>query len=218
LFSARYTGYEAPNVRRFLVVAAAVSVTGCFHAVDEPTKDAGIDAGADAGLDAGRHFTDGGCDAPDDCLGSRMPVMFCGIVAGAGWSCVDNACLWECNGGRTCETSESPDGGCIHCDTLGTECRDSFCTNAGTRNATIDSSNCSAIAMGTAAVVSGGDGCNYSLTLANDRALGGFQEVGGGDFLATFDPLGGTCTGAILPTGAERWVFDCPTCEFVVRF
>src|SRR3954470_10622826 len=109
-------------MRPILVVVAAVAMAGCFHAVGEPGKDAGQpdgghpDAGApDAGApDAGPHFTDGGCDGPTDCLGTRMPVNFCGVVGGAGWSCVDHACLWECNGGRTCEVSQTPDGGCIH--------------------------------------------------------------------------------------------------------
>jgi hypothetical protein len=41
--------------------------------------------------------------------------------------------------------------------------------------------------------------------------------VGGGDFIADFAP-GGRCTGTILPTGAERWVFNCPACQFVLRF
>lgn len=206
-------------MRPFLVAVAALAMAGCFHAVGEPVKDAGTDAGhPDSGVpDAGPHFTDGGCDGPTDCMGTRTPVNFCGLVGGAGWSCVDHACLWECNGGRTCEVTQTNDGGCIHCDTLGTECRDSFCPNSGTRNATIESSNCSPVAVSNQVMVTGGDGCTYRMLLGQ-MDLGTFQQVGGGDFLASFPFLGGTCTGAILPTGAERWVFDCPSCEFVVRF
>jgi hypothetical protein len=84
--------------------------------------------------------------------------------------------------------------------------------------ATIEDSTCGAPQKGNAAVVSGGTGCDFLLTVGAEIDLGHIQQVAGGDFIADFPALGGECTGTILPTNLERWVFNCPACQFVVAF
>jgi hypothetical protein len=223
------------RVTRLLLLSLGLSLAGCqcFQPVDELPTDSGTGGGAaggsggggasasgggtstGGGSGGGTAFTDGGCGAPADCSGTQMSVPFCGAVAGAGWSCVDHSCLWECNGGRTCEIDA--DAGCVHCDNLGTECAQTFCS-ATTRMATIESSTCGAPQKGNPAVVSGGTGCDFLLTVGGEIDLGHIQQVAGGDFIADFPALGGECTGTILPTNLERWVFNCPGCQFVVSF
>jgi hypothetical protein len=220
-------------MRRFLCLA--LCLTGCLQVVGETSPDSGAGgggvgggAGGGAGIGGGANvgggsasgggtaFVDGGCDAPADCPGSQTAVQFCGAVGGAGWSCVDHSCLWECNGGRTCEIDT--DAGCLHCDNLGTECAQSFCGSM-TRNANIQSSTCTALPMGSAVQLTGSAGCDYDFELGGGvGTIGHIQEVSGGDFIANLPLLGGECTGTMLPTNVERWVFNCPGCQIVVEF
>jgi hypothetical protein len=120
-------------------------------------------------------------------------------------------CLWECNGNRTCELDL--DAGCIHCDNVGEECRGTFCSSS-TQMVHIESSTCTALQGGTSGSLTGDTSCFFKLMVGTD--LGVIQEVSGGDFIADFPDLGGRCTGTFLPTNAERWVFNCPGCQFVV--
>jgi hypothetical protein len=219
---------------RLLLLCLCISGCVCFHPVDEVDGGAGGGGGtgggsgggsaagggaAGGGAAGGGHMGpgDGGCNSPADCPGSEPSIPFCGAAAGAGWSCVDSACLWECNGGRTCEVTNTPDGGCIHCDTLGTECRDDFCPANTMMTGHIEHSTCATLQVMAPVSVSTSGACIFNFSVTG-TSFGDFQQVGGGDFLANFPALGGTCTGTFLPTNAERWEFNCPGCEFDILF
>lgn len=219
---------------RYLSVFALVAGCTCFNPVAE-NPDSGVGGGSAGGSGGGvaggsaggsgggtaggsaggggGTFSDAGCTQPSSCVGMPASVPFCGAAGGLGWSCIENRCLWECNGGRVCDITQTPDGGCLTCAATGTSCRDRFCV-ANTRMATIESSSCGLVGFVT---ISGGAGCRYSAG-GDAGVVGTFEELQGGEFLGEFPSLGGTCTGAMLPTGAERWVFNCPGCQLVVRF
>ena len=216
---------------RYLFAFALVAGCTCFTPVSENPDSgrgggsaggsAGGAAGGSAGGSAGGGFVgdsgmghgDGGCVQPGECVGTPANVPFCGAAGGLGWSCIDNRCLWECNGGRVCDITQTPDGGCLTCATGGTQCRGRFCAN-NTRLAEVESSTCG---LSGAVTITGGAGCRYQAS-GDAGVVGSFEELQGGEFLADFPSLGGTCTGSGLPTGLERWVFNCPGCQLVVRF
>lgn len=209
-------------MRYGIVLALAASCT-CLTPVDEQDGGAGTAGGGTAGGGTAGGGTAGGGTPPDagctretDCSGTRPAIPFCGPAGGAGWSCVDRACLWECNGGRSCTPRFTPDGGCLTCGAM-TACRGTFCPASAPRAADIEHSTC--MLPFDALSISTDGGCRFVATPADGGAAAGtFEQLSGGDFLGTFPGLGGTCTGTGLPTGVERWVFNCPTCQFIVRF
>jgi hypothetical protein len=214
-------------VRYLFVLVLAASCT-CFTPVDEFDGGTGGGAaggsggsgggntagGAGGGSTGGGSATssDGGCTTAAQCTGTRASVPFCGPAGGAGWSCVANACLWECNGGRVCDVTQTPDGGCLTCGTPGTTCRDRFCAD-GLRLADVESSTCNL--SGTIQLI--GTGCRYGVQ-GDAGVFGTLELLQGGEILANLGTHGGLCTGTFLPTGLERWVLNCPQCQFVVRF
>ncbi len=175
---------------------------------------AGGAAGGTAGGAAGSSGGGGGCATEASCSGAGPSLPFCGPAGGAGWSCIDARCLWECNGGRTCTTRATPDGGCITCAGT-TSCRDRFCT-AEAFTLSVEHTSC-ALPFDVLTAVSDG-GCVYAAAPADGGAAAGtFERLASSDFLASFPAAGGACTGTGLPTGVERWVFNCPTCQFILR-
>lgn len=217
-------------MRYLLVLSFLTTACTCLVPVDELDggNGGGSGGGAASAGGAGGGSTpgtpDAGCTAAADCMGSRPSSQWCGVAGGLGFSCVDHRCLWECNGGRVCSTDFTSDGGCITCGTGTPVCRGrGFCQGSTTRDAIVESSGCPTW-PGTAlrfdrVTVSGGGSCRYrAYQTAGTQELGTFDELASGDFLADFPDFGGTCTGSSLPTGLERWVFNCPACQFVLRF
>ena len=220
---------------RYLLIALLSSCT-CFNPVDE-RPDAGNGGGAGGGgtggaaggsaggAGGGAARNDGGCDAVRDCSGTRDNVRFCGPAGGAGWSCIGHECLWECNGARVCDVDQKPDGGCLSCGAQGPSCRGRFCSN-NVRTARVEDATCTLwpgttqFFLNANVTVSGGAGCRYdAYQAAGVQQLGQFEELSGnGEFLADFPTFGGTCTGIIMATGLERWLFNCPDCQFVLTF
>lgn len=213
---------------RYLFVLVLAASCTCFTPVDEfdggtgggaaggggGSAGGGTGTGGGVGTGGGTSSTlDGGCTAAAQCTGTRQSVPFCGPAGGAGWSCIANACLWECNGGRVCDVTQTPDGGCLTCGTPGTTCRDRFCAD-GERIGEIESSTCNLTGSFT---IGGNTGCRYGV--GGDAGVWGSLEIlQGGEILANIGSHGGLCTGTFLPTGLERWVLNCPQCQLVVRF
>lgn len=222
---------------------AAASGCQCFVPVDEPDgglpEDAGTDAGRDAGLpdaggaDAGEPDAgqgDGGCLRATQCTGGPQPTANQCFGSDAGFSCVQNTCLWECPISTTAGRSCIVDMGsyCLRCgDDGGTTCPMSGTTACG-----------GPVTMGTATVESAGAACatwpgtslpftdvdimrtasaqcRYLLGGAG-QSLGEVWKLDGYEYLAFFPGLGGWCTGRSAFTGAPRSIFSCPACQFVL--
>jgi hypothetical protein len=227
-------------MRASIVVLCALSLAGCQ--CDYRYPDGGGPGGTDAGgADASGHSDgstgdagsadaggpdgggpDGGtatCATAGDCSGPRDSVGFC---SKPGWSCVASACLYECEGRRTCNFTAS---GCFVCDNGAPACNASLCGPTGaSARVEMNTHGCDSY-PGTTGLFNGQElqvkllgGCANQVALVNGPVMGTFQELTDNELLADFAALGGRCTGGYLPTGALRVVFNCPACQFVVVF
>lgn len=165
---------------------------------------------------------DGGsasCTTAGNCSGPRDSVGFC---SKPGWSCVVGACLYECEGRRTCELTAS---GCFVCDNGAPACNATMCGPASaSARVEMTTHGCDSY-PGMTSPFDGQElltkplgGCATALQLVNGPDMGSFQELTDHELLADFAALGGRCTGSYLPTGALRMVFNCPACQFVIMF
>lgn len=166
-------------------------------------------------------FPDAGnmrCTSPADCSGAAETVAVCGSAA---YSCIDHSCVWECEGGRACEVPNL--GDCIECeDTFA--CPQVRCGIAE-QNATIEAATegCDVYPR-TAALIPGAKArlfstarpCSTALEIEGVGLVGTFIEYDDFRYVGHFPELGGTCTGVQAPTGAIRFIFSCPLCQFVV--
>ncbi len=176
---------------------------------------------------------DGGvatCTFGTDCKGSGPSVPWCAQPdAGAAFSCVNGACVWECPGGRTC--TADLDAGCLSCVIPpGATCEPDSGPDAGSCDipsgvGTVESSTCANPVVappipftGTALVFQPRAICRSDVTIQNDGPLGSVVALSSGAFIADFPPLGGACTGELLPTNVLRLLWNCPRCQFVVSF
>ena len=191
-----------------------------------PALDAGLDGGVDAGTDAGTPSSDGGCARATQCTAGPQPTTnWCGASPpDAGFSCVANACVWECpttGAGRTCIVDMG--SYCLRCgDDAGTPCPSS--TNCGpmTATATVEMGSTCTTWPGTStpfAAVSiqrtASAQCRFIVSGEN-QALGEIWRLDDGEYLAYFQGFGGWCTGRSAFTGAQRGIFNCPACQFVL--
>ena len=169
---------------------------------------------------------DGGaaCLLAADCSGSKPSVPWCSQPdAGSSFSCVNQSCLWECQGGRVC--SLQWDGGCLEC----TIPQSHGCTGIGCFNpsgtATVESATCAnpVVAPPTPFVNTSltfgplGD-CRSEVAIAAGAPIGEITQLSTGDIIGDFPSMGGLCTGRILPTNLTRMLINCPSCQFTVRF
>lgn len=200
----------------------------CLVPVDEP--DAGHDAGRDAGLDAGTDagLSDAGCTRAAQCTSGPQPTSnWCGTSPpGAGFSCVESTCLWECpltSAGRTCTVDQA--NYCLRCGDAGTTCPlSNNCavpTTIGT--ATVEPGSACTTWPGTSTpfadvtlMRTASAQCRYFVSGAG-QSLGELWRLDDGEYLAYFPGFGGWCTGRSAFTGVPRAIFNCPACQFVLE-
>lgn len=224
--------------RCVLPLGLLVLMLGCLTPVSE-SNDSGHGGGMAGGASggggtaggaaggglggSGGSGTDGGgqCDVAADCGGTRPSVQFCSAITGASFSCINRQCLWECNGGRTCSIGSLDGQPCEQCGMV-TSCELGNC-KAIVRAAQVESSTCASY-PGTQVPFPGdswqlsGTDCRFDAHQSDGGIrFGTVSRLDDGDFVADFGPLGGQCTGIGLPTGLERWLFNCPGCQFVLR-
>jgi hypothetical protein len=182
-------------------------------------SDAGLDGGTDAGMDAGIPPSDAGCALANECTaGPQLTSNWCNTTQpDAGFSCVQNKCVWECPlvaAGRTCTVNQGTY--CLECGDAGTMCPETTSCNAmGSVMATVESgSSCTTFTSVT--VMRGASAqCRYFVN-TNTNATGEIWRLPNGEYLAYFSELGGWCTGRSAFTGAPRSIFNCPACQFVL--
>jgi len=230
-------------VLRFGTIALVLAASGCNCSADtsglsDPDatfspRDATIDppdalgpaprdaAMVDAGsIDAGRlDASTSPCLTASDCRGPAQPsVLFC---PDSRYSCIGNECVWECNGPRTCTIDASE---CAVCDGLRT-CPGMRCGLMMSRGRIEDVTTGCFNLPGTNTPFAGAEvnlfstarPCSTGIELTGSPSfVGAFLEHPQGDIFAFFPALGGRCSGVQAPTGAIRFIFSCPACQFVV--
>lgn len=169
--------------------------------------------GGGGAVDAGSN--DGGCATYLDCSGSEGNVTFCqGVEGSSSYSCIDGQCLWECHGHRDCEH----DGGCETCTTpVSNECGMPGCVSFVTGcTGRIEQSTCGTF-DGESISASGDAACGVTIGFCDGGTFGSWVQYDANHAAGTFAPFG-ECTAEQLPTGAIRWVVNCPGCQLVVQF
>ena len=172
---------------------------------------------------------DGGvpaCTFASDCHGDAGSVPWCALPdSGAGFSCISGSCVWECPGGRAC--TANVDAGCLNCVVpLSGVCvgLDGGCANPG-GTAIVESSTCANPIVAPPTPFTGtqlafapvGD-CGSEVSVSGGAPIGQVVELSTTELIGDFPSMGGACTGQILPTNAQRFLLNCPSCQFVVRF
>lgn len=198
-------------------ISVALSHCQCLEPVAEQRPDA--QALADGGADAGS--TDGGKPAPAACTSfpdcSKIPTSVPMCEASAPMSCIERWCVWEClRHGRTCALQG--DAGCLACVAGGGGgCPvTAFCLGSS-GNAAVEQSTCAFPTSNVSYVDL--PSCRTDLSILGGPKIGTYYPLqGGSEYVATFPDLGGVCTGESLATGAQRIAFNCPKCQFVIRF
>jgi len=131
-------------------------------------------------------------------------------------SCIADACLNECGGGRSCEVTDG--GRCLSCGAEGVACAMSACQPKTLCTFTARAAQCVGLLDdGSQWTVTLGADCRQ--TVANDAGvvLGSWFDVGAGAFVAQVPRLGGYCTGQDLFTNVPRMQVFCPYCTFVAE-
>jgi hypothetical protein len=112
--------------------------------------------------------------------------------------------------------------GCLVC-TVPASCPVTSCPISTIGTSTVEDATCpffpgtSVPFKGAQVTVTTDSTCQISGYLAAGVApLGNWRMLSTYDYLGDFPGLGGLCTGAQLPTGALRIVFNCPDCQFVI--
>jgi hypothetical protein len=127
----------------------------------------------------------------------------------AGFSCIDNACLFECTKGRTCDTQA--DAGCLTCGSARSCDTGSSCGTP--RIAT--SAGCTALGVNLHLVPLQGH-CGWSVidTNGDGGLFGEIYRLDDGEYVAHLPALGGTCTGVDTFGHVDRWIISCPLCQY----
>lgn len=192
-----------------LVTAAACN---CFTPVEEVHGDGGVGGGAGGGTGGGS-VSSGECDSAAECAAKARPATSLCPRANldGGFSCIDHACVFECEPGRSC-LSGVGDAGCLDC---GAErsCAPSPMGCGGTRAAGVESDNGCPGNLMTLMLTPLTNACGSSIADATGRVVGKVYRLADGTFLAFVPELGGTCVGIDLGTQVERWVLSCPKCQ-----
>jgi hypothetical protein len=168
------------------------------------------------------------CQSLNDCnLPQRSMVPYC---PGSAWGCIDQRCVWECQGPQVCTTAQQSLG-CLSCDGTSLCASSSDCGPSSAVSARIDLATCTATAAtpiaGLQVTVSPDTAqCAFRVDAQAGGELGVYYSANmgfpseGGDYVYGFFPvLGGTCTMIRMDQfGASRIVVSCPACQFVLRF
>lgn len=178
-------------------------------------SDAGGSADGGATPDAGR-----ACQSAQDCAAPSLEMV--GVCPASSHSCIDGVCLWECTPrSRTCERSAND---CQLCEGQAV-CPETRCRVPGgslVNQVEEATSGCAqfpgtdhAFAGSPISMFATARPCSFGLELDN-RFIGFMLRFEGGEAFATIQELGGTCTVTEAPTGAIRFIFSCPACQFVL--
>ena len=204
-----------------LVLLSLVAACHCLQPVEELREDGGAGggsgggsaggaAGGSAGGAAGGAPGDGGCTAASQCPGPGPAMHHCGFAMDAGFSCVDQTCLFECFSGRTCDTRA--DAGCLTCGAVracapGTGCGFSAAASVLSHN------GCPAALPMDLQLAPLPGACGWVVTSSTGGDFGTLYRLDDGTLLAHFPSLGGTCTGFSQGQQVERWLLSCPACQ-----
>ena len=194
-------------IRRALFVTV-LSLAGCqcLEPVNEGTTDSGVDAGTDAGTLS--------C-ASSACV-STGDLTYCNGTEG--FSCVDDACLYECpeeGAGRVCEVNQG--SYCLECGDAGTHCPLTGTTACGfspSGAVQVEAGSCDLTELTFMRTASAQ--CRYLTSLPDAGVLGELWKLEDQQYAAYFPALGGWCTGRPAYTGAPRAIINCPSCRFVM--
>ncbi len=192
-----------------------------------PGDDAGLVIDGGALFDAGSALDAGAtpdatiaCRSAQDCAGPSLPMV--GVCSGSSHSCIDGFCVWECTPiARTCERSVND---CQVCE--GTQLCPGFnceVPSGSLVNRVEEATPGCALIPGTSQPFAGSPismfatarPCSFGLQLDN-RFIGFMLRFEGGGAFASLPDFGGSCTVTEAPTGALRFIFSCPACQFVL--
>jgi hypothetical protein len=193
---------------RHALFITVVSLAGCqcLEPVNEDTPDSGSDAGVDGGT---RSCASSACvstGALTHCNGTE------------GFSCVDDACLYECpeeGAGRVCEVNQGTY--CLECGDAGTHCPLTGTTACGfspSGAVQVEAGSCDLTELTFMRTASAQ--CRYLTSLPDAGLLGELWKLEDQQYAAYFPALGGWCTGRPAYTGAPRAIINCPACRFVM--
>ncbi len=198
---------------RALVTSLLVLCAGCRCL--EPVVE-GLDGGAGGGAGGGSGggmASGGGCESAASCTAALPAQSLCSVVQrDGGYSCLDRTCVYECSGGRTCDTRE--DAGCLRCGTKRT-CEDGPSCNHTKLGSVGTNTACPASLPAQLSLTPIAGACGWTMTdNATGRVVGTVFLLSDGTYLAHIPELGGTCTGFSLATQVERWLLSCAACQF----
>ena len=185
----------------------------CAPPIDRP--DGGDD---DAGVDGGGGGGPGSCRVADCARPADAGVFWCPFRGGdAGFvapSCIDNACVLECGGGRTCDVTDA--GHCLRCGS-DVRCSPATCTAARRCRFTVEGSSCTGLVDdNTSWTIDVPTNCRG--VISNDGGvLGTYVDLDVGEAVVNIPRLGGTCIAQDLFTGVPRTQFFCPFCSFIAE-
>lgn len=156
------------------------------------------------------------CSSPSDCTGVAKVTRWC---SDGGWSCVQGQCVAQCadQAGQTCVQDDTE---CLRCPPTA-ECIAPDCLRSARFSFHVGDITCSedaGLAVGDAIrELGGGVNCGIPLVIERpngDEAFGALFETAGIQRSARVESMGGVCVVQQLPTGAIRYLFDCPKCQF----
>lgn len=203
-----------------LLLLTLTSACQCFVPPEELSPDAGaLDAGlVDAGLDAGDGRVE--CRQASECQPPPFMLDFC---TAPGAHCLDGRCVWDCNGGLTCNRPTT-DLGCAECQGARSclQCGLPQCLSPGEVVIGVQrpQGTCPAPFTEGAAFVLSPQRAPKACAVLIDRDGGQvvgewYGELDGGRRLLSIPALGGTCVASNLFTGAPRMRVSCPSCTFL---
>jgi hypothetical protein len=168
-------------------------------------------AAGGAGGVAGGGTAGGPACAPAQCPGPPPASSHCSFGRDAGFSCIDEKCVFECFPGRTCDTAD--DAGCLTCAT-GRSCAPATGCNWTAAARVIGDNGCAMSLPSDLMLTPLAGVCGWAVTdAATGRALGSIYRLDDGSLLAHLGDLGGTCVGFSQGMQVERWMFSCPACQ-----
>jgi hypothetical protein len=179
-------------------VIAAFSLGGCncLQPVLEGSSDAGLDAGRDAGPPPQ-------CTTAAQCT-AFLPQSLCSFSSDAGFSCIEQRCVFECTQGRSCAFDAG--ASCLDCTVPAvTACVSTGC-GAATMQGQIESVSPGCQPGFTDVMLVPRGGCQWTVTDATGTK-GTMTHLGSGQYVGQFQGLG-TCVGVSLFTQVERVLFS----------
>lgn len=188
----------------------------CFVPVEEfdggdAEPVAGGPGGGASGGGGPALFDGGTCVSATACRGTNTAAAsLCPGLTGS-WSCAFNACVFECSGGRQCD---SADAGCLTCDSATVCSQQTTCP--WLTHLSFERSTC------------GRDGqlwqtrptsepCTRTLVQPDGGIAGTIWGYGYGALRADIPALGGSCVGVGIASGLVRFSLSCPACFALVR-